>query len=282
MNDASLSGCLQTLRATRLAEDPAVVHVELARPAKRNAMSRVFFAEIDRLFAHIETDSLTRCIVLSAEGTAFSAGLDLAELAPWDGGSSNDPARNALALRARLVWLQGALGRLERCPQPVIALVHGACIGGAVDLLCCADVRWCAADAYFTVKEVELGLAADLGTLQRLPGLVGSRSLACELIFSARPMDAAEAFRCGFVSRVLPTRAELHESGFALARRIAAMPPVAVAVSKASVLYSRDHPSVADGLEHVATWNSAALQTHDIAESAAAQRERRAGRYARL
>lgn len=270
-----------TLRISRLAEDPAVVHVELARPRKRNAMSRAFFAELDAIFAIIEADSHTRCIVLTAEGPAFSAGLDLAELASPS--TAADPARTARALRARVLQLQGVLSRLEHCPQPVIALAHGACIGGAVDLLCCADVRWCAAeDTFFVVKEVELGLAADLGTLQRLPGLVGSRSLACELVFSARPMDAAEAARCGFVSRVLPTRAELHSAGFALARRIAAMPPVAVAVSKASLVFSRDHPAVADGLEHIATSNGAALQTRDLAEAAAAQRERRAGLYARL
>lgn len=269
-----------TLRARRLPEDAAVVHVELARPAKRNAMSSIFFHELDLLLSQLEADSGARCIVLSAQGPAFSAGLDLAELAPREAGA--DPARTALASRARILYLQRVFSRLERCPQPVLALAHGACVGGAVDLLCCADVRWCAADAYFVVKEVELGLAADLGTLQRLPGLVGSRSLACELAFAARPMGAAEAASCGFVSRVLPSRAELLEAGLALARRIAAMPPVAVAVSKEALLFSRDHPAVADGLAHIAAWNGAALQTADLAEAAAAQRERRAGRYARL
>ncbi|KAG8459434.1 hypothetical protein KFE25_013070 [Diacronema lutheri] len=269
-----------TLRVSRAPDEPSVAHVELARPSKRNAMNRDFFDELAAAFAALGADASTRCIVLSAEGPAFSAGLDLAELARHEPGV--DAARTALGLRARVLALQRAFGALERCPQPVLALAHGACIGGAVDLLCCADVRWCAADAHFCVKEVELGLAADLGTLQRLPGLVGSRSLACELAYSARPMGAAEAAACGFVSRVLPTRAQLLDAGFALAARIAAMPPVAVAGSKLALLYSRDHPAVADGLEQVATWNGAALQTADLSEAAAALRERRAGRYARL
>jgi enoyl-CoA hydratase/carnithine racemase len=271
---------LATLRVSRLPDDPSVIHVELARPAKRNAMSGIFFSELEAVFAQIEGDGGTRCVVLSAQGPAFSAGIDLAELAQQHSGS--DPARTALALRTRVLGLQRALTGLERCPQPVVALAHGACIGGAVDLLCCADVRWCASDAYFVVKEVELGLAADLGTLQRLPGLLAGRSLACELALSARPMDAREAATCGFVSRVLPTHAELLEAGFALARRIAALPPVAVSGSKAALLHARDHPAVAGGLERIAAWNGAALQTRDLGEAAAAQRERRAGRYARL
>lgn len=127
-----------TLRARRLPEDAAVVHVELARPAKRNAMSSTFFHELDLLLSQLEADSGARCIVLSAQGPAFSAGLDLAELAPREAGA--DPARTALASRARILYLQRVFSRLERCPQPVLALAHGACVGGAVDLLCCADV----------------------------------------------------------------------------------------------------------------------------------------------
>jgi delta(3,5)-delta(2,4)-dienoyl-CoA isomerase len=275
----------ETLRVSRPCD--GVAHVVLARGHKRNAMNGAFFAELGAVFDALAVDGSVRAIVLSADGPAFSAGLDLAGLeshdaAARDGEAPPDSARVGLRLRTRVLRMQQAFSALERCPQPVVALIHGACIGGGVDLVCCADVRWCAADASFCVKEVELGLAADLGTLQRLPGLVGSRSLACELAFSARDMRAAEAAGCGLVSRVLPTRAELVEAGVALAARIAAMPPVAVAGTKAALLFSRDHAAVADGLEHVATWNSAALQTRDIAEALAAKREKRPALYSRL
>ncbi|KAJ1638116.1 ClpP/crotonase-like domain-containing protein [Pavlovales sp. CCMP2436] len=258
-----------------------VVHVELARGHKRNAMTSAFFEELASLFDAISLKGRARCVLLSAEGPAFSAGIDLSELSQHDGLPA-EPARKALVLRQKIWRLQRAVSALEACPQPVVALVHGAAIGGAVDLLCAADIRWCSADAWFRVAEVELGLAADLGTLQRLPGLVGSRSLACELAFSARPMGAAEAAASGFVSRVLATREELFDSGLALAKQIAAMPPVAVAGTKAALLYSRDHPAVADGLDQTALYNSIALQTRDLDEAAAAKRERRVPCYARL
>jgi enoyl-CoA hydratase/carnithine racemase len=150
----------------------------------------------------------------------------------------------------------------------VIACIHGACVGGGVDLVCAADVRFASADATFVVKEVEVGLAADLGTLQRLPRLVGNDSLVRELAFTARPWPAEEAARHGFVSAVLPDRDAMRARAMATAQRIAALSPVAVSGTKAQLNYSRGRP-VADGLAFAAAWNSGMLQTGDIAVSAA-------------
>ncbi|OXB51870.1 hypothetical protein ASZ78_007018, partial [Callipepla squamata] len=148
---------------------------------------------------------------------------------------------------------------LEKCPKPVIAAVHGACIGGGVDLVSACDIRYCSQDAWFQVKtdsvspnatqEVDIGLAADVGTLQRLPKIVGSQSLVNELAFTARKMMAPEAQSCGLVSRVFPDKAALLQGALELAAAIAARSPVAVQGTKVNLLYSRDH-SVPDSLRY--------------------------------
>nr|XP_041568440.1 delta(3,5)-Delta(2,4)-dienoyl-CoA isomerase, mitochondrial isoform X1 [Taeniopygia guttata] len=160
---------------------------------------------------------------------------------------------------------RGASGLGPAAPHPGIPgelLGHGA----GVDLISACDIRFCSQDAYFQVKEVDMGLAADVGTLQRLPKIVGSQSLVNELAFTARIMRAPEALSCGLVSRVLPDKAALLEVALEVAEAIAARSPVAVQGTKVNLLYSRDRP-VSEGLQHVATWNMAMLQTEDIPKS---------------
>ena len=205
---------------------------------------------------------------MAGEGRNFTAGLDLMDpgMPSYDG---DDVGRKAFHLRHHIKTLQESFNAMERCPQPVIAAVHGACIGGGVDMLCAANVRLCSADAYFCIKEVDVGLCADIGTLQRLPRIVGNHSLLNELALTARKWAAEEALRFGFVSAVCDDRAALYARAMALAALIASKSPLAVAGTKENLLFSRDH-TIAEGLDYVALWNAAALQSEDMPNAAAA------------
>ena len=180
--------------------------------------------------------------------------------------NDTDIARKTMAFKSQILEMQSAFSALEQCTVPVVASIHGACIGAGVDLACCADVRVCSPDARFSIREVRLGLAADVGTLQRLPKLVGHSSRVLELCYTGEDFDAEEAHRIGFVSRVSNSEECLQNVTDDLVFKIVGNSPVAVAVTKSSLIYSRDH-TVAEGLEHVAWQNSAALMTEDLVKS---------------
>ncbi|XP_039428374.1 delta(3,5)-Delta(2,4)-dienoyl-CoA isomerase, mitochondrial [Corvus cornix cornix] len=255
---------LRTLRLQR--EREHVLHLQLNRPGKRNALNLLCWRELLECFQDISRDPSCRAVVLSGAGSAFTAGIDLSDLGALAGEPGGDVARRAWNLRQRILELQESFSVMEKCPKPVIAAVHGPCIGAGVDLISACDIRFCSQDASFQVKEVDMGLAADVGTLQRLPKIVGNQSLVNELAFTARVMRAPEALSCGLVSRVLPDKATLLEVALEVAAAIAARSPVAVQGTKVNLVYSRDRP-VAEGLLHVATWNMAMLQTEDIPKS---------------
>ncbi|XP_030331011.1 delta(3,5)-Delta(2,4)-dienoyl-CoA isomerase, mitochondrial isoform X2 [Strigops habroptila] len=263
----------ETLRVTR--EREHVLHVQLHRPDKRNAMNRAFWREMVECFQAIAHDSSCRAVVVSGAGKVFSAGLDLAdvgsELLMVEG---DDPARKAWNLRKKICAFQESFSVLEKCLKPVIVAVHGACIGAGVDLICACDIRYCSQDAWFQVKEVDIGLAADVGTLQRLPKIVGSQSLVNELAFTARKMMAPEAQSCGLVSRVFPDKESLLQAAVAVAEAIAARSPVAVQGSKENLLYARDHP-VSESLRYMAAWNMGMLQTQDVPAAVQAAMDRK-------
>lgn len=275
-----------TLAVSWLDTARQVVHVQLHRPARGNAMNGDMWRELGAVFRGLGSGAGdVRAVVLSGAGRGFTTGLDLEDhadllVAPPPGGGGGggggggtggpDTARRAWALLRLVRSYQDSLTALERCPVPVIAAIHGACVGGGVDLACAADIRLASSDAHFVVKEVELGLAADAGTLQRLPRLLGNGSLVRELAFTARPLPAEEAARHGLVSAVLPDQAALMASAGAMARRIAALSPVAVAGTKANLNFARDAPTVGMGLEYAALWSAAMLQTGDIPAAAMA------------
>merc|ERR1712107_759878 len=153
--------------------------------------------------------------------------------------------------------------------KPVIGAVHNACVGAGVDMITAMDVRLCTRDAWFCVKEVDMGLAADVGTLQRLPKVIGSQSLVNDLCFTARKMKSEEAERCGLVSRLYDDRESMMNSALELAKNIASKSPVAVQGTKVNLVYSREH-SVQEGLRNMITWNMAMLQSEDVMKSAMA------------
>ncbi|XP_005086259.1 delta(3,5)-Delta(2,4)-dienoyl-CoA isomerase, mitochondrial [Mesocricetus auratus] len=251
-----------------------VLHVQLNRPEKRNAMNKAFWRELVECFQKISEDSDCRAVVLSGAGKMFSSGIDVVDMAHLLQTPGDDAARMAWHLRDLIGKFQKTFTVIEKCPKPVIAAIHGGCIGGAVDLITACDIRYCAQDAFFQVKEVDLGLAADVGTLQRLPKVIGNRSLVNELTFTARKMMADEALDSGLVSRVFPDKEHLLNAAFALAAEISSKSPVAVQGSKINLVYSRDH-SVDESLDYMATWNMSMLQTQDIIKSVQAAMEKR-------
>ncbi len=245
-----------------------VAHIELAREEKLNAMDGEMFAAIGEAFRSLGTDHRVRCILLSGRGRHFSAGLDL-EYAGSQFPPSDDPGRAAEARLRHIGWLQDAFSAVEAARAPVVAAVHGGCIGAGVDLASACDLRVASADAFFQVAEVDVAITADLGTLQRLGHLV-PHGILRELTYTGRRMGAEEAARYGLVNRIAGTREEAIATGLELAGTIAAKSPLAVAGAKLSLNYSRGRP-VEEGLRHVALWNSATLVSADLHAAVAAR-----------
>jgi enoyl-CoA hydratase/carnithine racemase len=238
-----------------------VAHVELAREARLNAMDRAMFESIGDAFRNLGADPAVRAILLSARGRHFSAGLDL-HYAAAQFPRTDDPGRAAEARLRHIQWLQDCFTAAEAARPPVIAVLHGGCIGAGVDLACACDIRIAAADAFLQVAEVDVAITADLGTLQRLTRLM-PEAIVRELAYTGRRMDANEALRLGFLNRVAPDRETAIAAGLDLARAIAAKSPLAVAGAKASLNYSRGR-TVEEGLRHVALWNAAMLVSADL------------------
>lgn len=253
----------------------AITHVELHRPEKRNAMNRAFWSEMVDCFSQIAGDPECRVVVFTGAGKIFTAGIDLMDMAsdilqP----EGDDTARTSWNMRHTISKYQETFTCIEKCPKPVVVAVHGACVGGGVDLITACDIRLCTQDAWFQVKEVDIGLAADVGTLQRLPKVIGSRSLVNDLALTARKMYADEAKSCGLVSRVFVDKEAMVAGALEMAEEIAGRSPVAVQGTKVNLIYSRDH-SVTEGLDYMATWNMSMLQTQDLMKSAQAAMEKK-------
>ena len=254
-----------------------VMHVQISRAEKRNALNAVLWDELQRVFSEIDLQDDIRAVVLSGAGAHFSAGIDLALLAQIAAELGPDVGRNARLLRRKILGLQAALTAIEQCGKPVLAAIQGYCLGGAVDLIASCDLRYCTQDARFAIKEVDMGMAADLGTLQRLPRLIGDGVLR-ELAFTGREVAAQEALAIGLVNRVYADQATLLEGVLGLARQIAEKSPLAVSGTKRMLNYMKDH-SIAEGLEYVATWNAAMLQSADLKLAMAAASNKQTARF---
>jgi enoyl-CoA hydratase/carnithine racemase len=215
-----------------------------------------------------------RCILLLGNGKSFCAGIDIAdpnfglmEMGEDDENDDTpDTARKFISFRSKVLEMQSCLSALEECAVPVVAAIHGSCIGGGIDLITCADIRICSPTAKFSIREARLGLAADVGTLQRLPKIVGHTSRVRELCYTGEDFDGIEAERIGLVSKLSKSQDDLIAVGLEICKNIVRNGPVAVQGTKVSLNFSRDH-SVREGLEHVAMYNSAALMTSDLSAS---------------
>nr|WP_232251949.1 crotonase/enoyl-CoA hydratase family protein [Pseudomonas putida] len=245
-----------------------IAHVQINRPEKVNAMNAAFWEEIIAIFQWIDYTDAVRAVVISGAGKHFSAGIDLMMLASLAGQMGKDVGRNARFLRSTIQRLQASFTAVDKCRKPVLAAVQGYCIGGAIDLISACDMRYCSSDAQFSIKEIDMGMAADVGTLQRLPRIIGD-GIMRELAFTGRNVAADEALRIGLVNRVYDDQAALLDGVFAIAREIAAKSPIAVAGTKEMLSYMRDH-RIDDGLDYIATWNAAMLQSEDLRVAVAA------------
>jgi enoyl-CoA hydratase len=244
-----------------VSQSGGVAHVELAREDRMNAMDGDMFAAIGDAFRALGADPSVRAILLSGRGRHFTAGLDL-HYAASQFPPADDPGRAAEARLRHIKWLQDCFSAAEEARPPVIAAIHGGCIGAGVDLATACDIRLAAAGAYFQVAEVDVAITADLGTLQRLTRLV-PEGIVRELAYTGRRMEAEEALRLGLVNRIERTRDSAVAAGLDLARTIAAKSPLAVAGAKMSLNYSRGR-TVEEGLRHVAMWNAGALVSADL------------------
>lgn len=255
-----------------------IAHVQLSRPESMNSMNKAFWLELPQCLRDIECNTNARVVVISSTGKHFSAGMDLAVFSdPKALPMSGDPGRMGEALRRLVLQLQDSLSSLEQVRIPVLAAIQGGCIGGALDMVCAADSRYCSADAYFTIKETELGMTADVGTLQRLPKLM-PQGVVRELAYTGRKFSAQEAKALGFVNEVYESQEALLAGVMAIAAQIAQNSPLAVTGCKEMLNYSRDH-SVEDSLKYMATWQSGMFRPNDMMKTFQAKAQKQQAEY---
>ncbi len=251
-----------------------VAHVRMSRPDEYNSMVREFWTELPAIIGELDERGDVRAMVLSSAGKHFTAGMDLSVFGGDSlGGGGAETGRVRARLRQTALMLQDTFTCFEKARFPVLVAVQGGCIGGGVDLVCAADMRYASADAYFVIQEINIGMTADVGTLQRLPKLIPD-GIARELAYTGRRMSASRAAEVGLVNEVFADPDELVAGVLAIAAEIATKSPLAIWGTKQSLTYGRDH-SVADGLEYIATWQTGMFQPADMMEAFAAKAEKR-------
>ncbi len=259
----------------RIDKKDGVAWLVMNRPDRRNVMDGDFFKGLTQRMRDLGEDPEVRVVVIRGEGKSFTAGLDLT----WAGAllSGGLGADSRERMRWEIVKLQESMTAVEQCPKPVVAAVHSHCIGGGVDLCSACDIRIASEDAVFSIRETKLAIVADLGTLQRLPHLVG-QGRARELALTGRDFTAKEALDMGFITTLCQDHAALMAEAEALAARLAALPPLTLSGIKDVMNFSRDN-GVYPGLAHVAQKNAAALPSEDLMEAVGAFMEKRAPRF---
>jgi len=258
----------------------SVAHLIMNKEDKANAMSPDFWEDLPRIVRELDKNSEIRCLVISGEGRHFTGGMDLASFQPILGLIENEPGRAAFALRETILNLQESFTALERARFPVITAIQGACLGGGIDFITAADIRLCSEDAYFGIEEIHIGMAADVGTLQRLPKLIAP-GIVRELAYTGRRFSAQEAHAWGLVNSVHKSHAAVVVAAMEMAQEIAGKSPLAISGIKQSMNYARDH-SVADGLDQIATWNGGMLRPEDLQKAIQAKMAKKEAVFASL
>jgi enoyl-CoA hydratase len=257
-----------------------IAHIQLKRPEVFNTMNRAFWNELPAIVNQINDEASARVIVLSSTGKHFSAGMDLSVFTSGETVSTSaetqrkEVGRSRLQLRSEALRLQKTFNCLDEARMPVIMAVQGGCVGGAVDLSTCADMRFATKDAFFVIQEINIGMTADVGTFPRLCHLL-PQGVVRELAYSGRRLMAQKSLELGFVNELFDTQEQMLKHVFELAAEIASKSPLAVHGSKVMINYARDH-SIADGLDYIATWQAGMYNpTADMFESFKAKQEKR-------
>ena len=240
-----------------------VAYVAINRPDKVNALNEKAWQELKAIFEHIDQEPEARVVVLSGEGKLFCAGIDLQMLMSVKNVENIECAgRRSEQIIKFIKDLQSCINAIEKCSKPVLAAIHGGCIGGGVDIVAACDMRYCTDDAYFTIKEIDMGMVADLGTLQRLPKFVKPASVA-EMAFTGKKVGAIEAKEIGLVNNHYSDKETMLTEVGKLATLISSKSPLSIRGTKEVLRHTRDH-SVDDGLHHMAVWNAATLLSDDL------------------
>ena len=256
-----------------------VAHLVLSRPAELNTMNPTFWRELDELLTGIHREGTARALVISSTGRHFSAGMSLETFAGAISMDDQSPEGRA-AVFDLLTDMQATFTRLETLRMPVIVAIQGGCIGGAVDMVTAACIRYASADAFFCIQEINIGMVADVGTLQRLPKLVPF-AVVKEMAYTGRRLGAERAMAYGLVNEVFDTQEATVAAALQCAKDIAAKPPVAMWGTKQAITYARDH-SVEDSLRQMGWLQGAVWSNAHVREAITALKEKRAGRFTPL
>jgi len=247
-----------------------IAYITLNRPEAMNSMIPAFWTEFPAAIRAIDDEGSARVIVIMSTGKHFSAGMDLSVFLNMKEDFKGDPARRAERMRRMVKMLQDSFTAIEEARMPVIGAVQGGAIGGAVDLLSACDMRYCTQDAFFTIKETQLGMTADVGTLQRLPKLIPI-GVVKELAYTGRNFGAQEAREYGFVNNVFNDHDAMLDGVNKIAQQIAANSPMAVSGTKTMINYAIEH-TVEDSLNYMATWQAGMFQMEDVFTAMEAQK----------
>lgn len=258
----------------------AVAELAMNRPDKANGMNPAFWNDLPRLVEALDADPGVRVVVLTGRGRNFTGGMDLAAFQGIMGVMQAEPGRAAFAFRREIMRLQASITALEETRLPVIAAIQGACIGGGIDLVTACDVRLATRDARFSIEEINIGMAADVGTLQRLPKLIAP-GIVAELALTGRRFGAEEALAWGLVNAVHEDAEAVRSAALEMAAGIAAKSPLATAGIKRALGYARDH-AVTDALEQIATWNGGMLREADLMGALQARMKKAEAEFADL
>ncbi|RJP70636.1 MAG: enoyl-CoA hydratase [Comamonadaceae bacterium] len=270
---------MTTTTCFSLSSTDDVAHLVLSRPAELNTMHPTFWRELDELLTQIHQEGQARALVISSTGKHFSAGMSLETFA---GAIQMDDqsAEGRAAIYDLLVDIQATFTKIENLRIPVICAIQGGCIGGAVDMVTAACIRYASADAFFCIQEINIGMVADVGTLQRLPKLIPF-AVVKEMAYTGRRLPAARAMAYGLVNEVFDTHEATVAAALQCAKEIAAKPPVAIWGTKHAVTYARDH-SVEDSLRQMGWLQGAVWSNAHVREAIAAMKEKRAGDFTPL
>jgi len=252
-----------------------VAHIVMKRADALNTMTKAFWNELPEIVETIDGEAMARVIVISSTGKHFSAGMDLAN---FSGGAKEvDRFVAAEAFRSNVRQIQSSFNVLEDARVPVLFALHGGVIGGAIDMISAGDIRWCTADAFFTIAEINIAMTADVGTFPRLQRYI-PEGWVKEMAYTGRRLDAAKAKEIGLVNEVFDTHEAMIAHVMATAREIASKNPIAVTGSKVMINYGRDH-NTADTLDYIGVWNAAMLAPPHMREAFEARKERRIPEY---